>query len=1085
MKKVVDGNTAAAMVAFKLSEVIPIYPITPSSPMAEYCDSQVSSGKTNIFGKLPTLIEMQSEGGASGTLHGSLCAGALTTTFTSSQGLLLMIPNLYKLAGEHLPCVLHVAARTVATHALSIFGDHSAVMAIRQTGCILLSSNSVQEAHDFALIAHVLAYETSLPVVHFFDGFRTSHETQKIEIISNDVIKKMLPLKQIEKFREGRLTPEKPYQKGTAQNPDVFFQNRELSSPAYVNVCEILSRILDKFASLTGRTYQAHQLVGAKKPKKVIVSMGSSCETIEEVITTDKNFKDVALMKVHLFRPFDYEKFSKALPQSVEKVIVLDRTKECGAREPMFLDVANALKDRPSVKILGGRYGLGGKEFTPSMVVAAIKNFETEKDNFTVGIVDDVSNSSLPCEEYHTKTSNFQMKFWGLGSDGTVSASKSTIKILGEELDKYVQGYFEYDSKKSGSLTRSHIRVSDTPIKSTYLVQNADIITINNFSFVHRYNCLEGLKEGGKVLVNTIFSADEVDKVLPDVYKKTLQDRHATLFVINAQKLAEEVGLGNKINMIMQTAMFKVANLIDFKVATEKIENYIKKTFSKKGKKVVEQNLNASRKTVERIEEVDISKFTFKGLKLADKNIQDEFYQKIMKPIEKLQGDTLPVSVFDQAGKIPQGTAEFEKRGFATHLPLWIPKNCIQCGQCVMACPHNAIRPVLVKGETPEELEFAAAFGMNGYFYRLQVSPEDCTGCGVCAKTCPAVNKALVMHMANELLDKEKENCRKTLTLKTEKETPFSTDLPKGLQFKDCLFGFSGACGGCGETSYIKLATTLFGDRMVIANATGCSSIYGGSFPSCPYLKNEEGKGPAWANSLFEDNAEFGLGIHLGSKYASANENQSVWMIGGDGWAYDIGYGGLDHVLNSNENVNILVLDTEVYSNTGGQASKSTPRGAMVKFANSGKRTKKKDLVALAIACKNCYVAQVSLGANMTQCIKAFKEAESFDGPSLIVAYSPCVNHGFDMSETTTEMRKAVESGYWSLLRYNPQTNNLQIDSVSNFDKYDDFLNGETRFSAIKELRGEEAERLLSKSKTDAMERLKTIKNLAGSQNEN
>lgn len=1076
MKKVVDGNTATAMVAYKLSEVIPIYPITPSSPMAEYCDGQVSSGKKNIFGELPTLIEMQAESGVAGTLHGSLCAGAMTTTFTSSQGLLLMIPNLYKLAGEHLPCVIHVAARTLATHALSIFGDHSDVMATRQTGCILLSSASVQQAHDFALIAHVLAYKTSLPVIHFFDGFRTSHEIQKIDAVSDDVINAMLPEEEIKKFRAGRMTPDAPYQKGTAQNPDVFFQNREASSPAYVNVYKTLKEILKQFASLTGRKYSPFDLIGTKKPKNVIVSMGSSCETIEEVLESDKKLsKDVALINLHLYRPFDYKEFSKFLPDTVEKIIVLDRTKECGAREPLYLDVVTALKDRPNIKIVGGRYGLGGKEFTPAMVKAVIENFETMKDNFTVGITDDVSNSSLPLETYHSNIKTFQMKFFGLGSDGTVSASKSTIKILGDELDKYVQGYFEYDSKKSGSLTRSHVRVSDKPIKSTYLVQNADIITISNFSFVHKYNCLEGLKEKGKVLINTVFKADEVDKVLPDIYKKILQDKKANLYVIDAQKIAESVGLGNKINMVMQTALFKTSQIIPFADAKEQIQKYIKKTFSKKGQKVVNKNLKAVELSENGIEKVDISKFTFKGVNLEEKNLPDKFYQTIMKQIEKLEGDNLPVSVFDKAGVIPSGTAEFEKRGIAAHLPLWIPKNCIQCGQCIISCPHNAIRPVLVKGETPEEIEFANAYGMNGYYYRIQVSPEDCTGCGVCANVCPAKDKALVMKMANENLEKEKKNYEILKTVKTEKETPFSTDLPKGLQFKDCYFGFSGACGGCGETPYIKLATTLFGKEMVIANATGCSSIYGGSYPSCPYLKDEEGKGPAWANSLFEDNAEFGLGIKLGSKYG-AKEKQSVWIIGGDGWAYDIGYGGLDHVLNGKENVNILVLDTEVYSNTGGQASKATPRGAMVKFANSGKQTKKKDLVALAIASKNCYVAQVSLGANMNQCIKAFKEAEQFDGPSLIVAYAPCINHGFDMSQSSAEMKKAVECGYWSLLRYNPKTNNLSIDSTSDFDKYEDYLNGETRFSAIKELKGEEAEKLLNESKQDAEERLETIK---------
>ena len=1077
MKKVVDGNTAAAMVAYKLSEVIPIYPITPSSPMAEYCDGEVSNGNKNIFGDIPTLIEMQSEGGAAGTLHGSLCAGAMSTTFTSSQGLLLMIPNLYKLSGEHLPCVLHVAARSLATHALSIFGDHSDVMAIRQTGAIMLCSSSVQQAHDFALISHILAYKSSLPVVHFFDGFRTSHEIQKIEVIDDETILKLLPKQEIEKFKSSRMTPSAPYQKGTAQNPDVFFQNRELATPAYEKVYGLLCDILKEFALMTGREYKPYQLFGAKNPKNVIISMGSSCECIEEVL---ENEKDVALLNVHLYRPFSYKTLSEILPKSVEKVIVLDRTKECGAREPLYQDVVTALKARPEIKVLGGRYGLGGKEFTPSMVKAVIKNFKDEKDNFTVGINDDVSHSSLKVEDYLNLNKSFEMKFYGLGSDGTVSASKNTIKILGTELDKFVQGYFEYDSKKSGSLTRSHVRVSDHPIKSTYLVEKPDIITINNFSFVHRYNCLEGLKQNGKVLINSIFSASEVDKVLPDVYKKILQEKNASLYVINAQKLAEECGLKNKINIIMQTALFKTTNIIDFSIAKQQIEKYINNTFAKKGKAVVDKNLKASKLTPDRIEKVDINSFTFKGITLQEKNIDDKFYQNVMRPIEKLEGDKLPVSAFDKSGKLPQSTAVFEKRGIAGHLPKWLPTNCIQCGQCVMSCPHNAIRPVLVKGETPEEIEFAKAFGMNGYFYRLQISPEDCTGCGVCANVCPSKDKALIMKMANEILDEEKKNYAVVNKLKTEKETPFSTDLPKGLQFKDSYFGFSGACGGCGETPYIRLATTLFGDKMVIANATGCSSIYGGSYPSCPYLKDEDGNGPAWANSLFEDNAEFGLGLKLGSKY-SAKEKQSVWIIGGDGWAYDIGYGGLDHVINGKENVNILVLDSEVYSNTGGQASKSTPRGAMVKFANSGKQTKKKDLIALAIASKNCYVAQVSLGANMNQCIKAFKEAEAFDGPSLIVAYSPCVNHGYDMSQTSTEMRKAVECGYWTLLRYNPQTDNLSVDSKCDFEKYEEFISGESRFNAIKELKGEEGKLLLQQNKKDAENRLETIKKFINS----
>ena len=1075
MKKTIDGNTAVAMIAYKLSEVIPIYPITPSSPMAEFCDTELSKGKKNIFGEIPTLVEMQSEGGASGAIHGSLSTGALSTTFTSSQGLLLMIPNLYKIAGEHLPGVFHIAARTVATHALSIFGDHSDVMAVRQTGAILLCSNSVQEAHDFALIAHLLALKTSLPVVHFFDGFRTSHEIQKIETISDEQILSLLPKKEIEEFRKNCMNSLSPYQKGTSQNPDVFFQNREASLPSYEKVEKILKEVLSGFNRVVGRKYAPFEYVGGKNAENVIISMGSSCECIEEVLE-DKNFKNVGLVKVHLYRPFSSTSLLNALPKTTKKVIVLDRTEEYGAREPLYLDVVNALKNT-NIKVIGGRYGLGGKDFTPSMVVSVIANFDKLKDNFSVGICDDVSHTSLAEKEYHPKTKNFQMKFFGLGSDGTVSASKSTIKILGEELDKYVQGYFEYDSKKSGSLTKSHIRVSDNKIKSTYLVKDADIITINNFSFVHRYNCLEGLKDKGIVLFNTIFSADEVDKVLPNEYKKILQEKKAKAYVINAQKISEEAGLGNKINIIMQTALFKVANIIPFDVAYKEIQKYVSITYGKKGKKVVDKNLKAMEMCVNKIEEVNINKFTFKEEKKNAKNFDDRFYQTIMKKVERLQGDDIPVSCFDKSGKIPQGTADFEKRGFASHLPKYIPANCIQCGQCIIACPHNAIKTILVKAETMEEVEFAKAFGMNGYLFRVQVSPEDCTGCGVCANVCPSKNKALVMEMADKLMEKEKANYAFCKTLKTEKNTPFSTDMPKGLQFRDCYFGFSGACGGCGETPYIKLATMLFGERMLIANATGCSSIYGGSYPSNPYFKDESGKGPAWANSLFEDNAEFGLGMKLGTRFT--NQNQSVWIVGGDGWAYDIGYGGLDHVLNSNENVNILVLDTEVYSNTGGQASKSTPRGAMVKFASAGKKTKKKDLVALAIASKNCYVAEVSLGANMNQCIKAFKEAESFNGPSIIVAYSPCVNHGFDMSTTMEEMKKAVECGYWSLVRYNPLEDVVHIDSVSDFSKYEEYLDGETRFSAIKELKKEEAEKILEESKNDAINRLETLKSFS------
>ncbi len=867
MKKVLDANTAVGMIAYKLSEVIPIYPITPSSPMAEYCDGELSAGRPNLFGKLPTLVEMQSEGGVAGALHGSLSSGALSTTFTSSQGLLLMIPNLYKLSGEHLPGVIHVAARALASHALSIFGDHSDVMATRQTGCILLCSSSVQQAHDFALISHILTYKTSLPVLHFFDGFRTSHEIQKIDVIDDETIKKLIPEAEIAKFRASRLNPDAPYQKGTAQNPDVFFQNRELSTPAYKNVYNELEKILAQFAKLTGRKYSPLQLFGSKTAENVVVSMGSSCEAIEEYIENEK-LKNVALLNVHLYRPFEYEQLSKVLPKGVKKVIVLDRTKECGSRDPLYLDAVSSLKDRPEVKVLGGRYGLGGKEFTPSMIQAVVKNFADEKDDFTVGIEDDVCHSSLPLESYTPKSKVFEMKFFGLGSDGTVSASKSFIKILGTELDKYVQGYFEYDSKKSGSLTRSHLRVSDAPIKSTYLVQTPDIVMISNFSFVHKYNCLAGLKQNGVVLINSIFSADEIDKVLPDIYKQTLKEKNATLYVVNAQKIASEVGLGNKINMVMQTALFKASNIIDFETAMKQIENYITKTFAKKGQAVVDKNLMASKLTIDKIEKVDVKKLKLRKINLSHKEIEDEFYNKIMDPIDKLCGDNLPVSVFDKAGIVPQGTAELEKRGIASQLPKWIPAKCIQCGQCIISCPHNAIRPILTKAKTPEEVEFANAFGMNGYYYRIQVSPEDCTGCGVCANVCIAKEKAVEMKGAEEILEEEKRNYALTKTLPTEKQTPFSTDIPKGLQFKDCYFGFSGACAGCGETPYIKLATSLFGDRMIIANATGCSSIYGGSYPSCPYLKDKDGKGPAWANSLFEDMLNLVLASNLAQNTA-------------------------------------------------------------------------------------------------------------------------------------------------------------------------------------------------------------------------
>ena len=1083
-KTTIDANSAVAEIAYKMSQVIPIYPITPSSPMAEYCDSLLSRGTKNIFDEIPTITELQSESGVAGTLHGSLSAGAMSTTFTSSQGLLLMIPNMFKISAEGLPCVIHVAARAIATHALSIFGDHSDVMAARSTGFIMLCSNNVQEAHDFALISHILTYKANLGVLHFFDGFRTSHEIQKIDLLTEDEIKKLLPVNEIQNFKNKRMTSSSPYQKGTAQNPDVFFQNREAINPIYNNIYQKTIEVLNEFEKLTNRKYSPYEYYGCENPENLIVVMGSAADTIEETLDSLKDEK-TGLIKVRLYRPFFEEEFIKTIPSSVKNICVIDRTKEPGANEPLFQDVATSLiKNNKNLNLIRGRYGLGGKEFTPYDVKAILNNFENGKKEFTVGIQDDITNLSLSPIKFNLNNLAKEIKFYGLGSDGTISASKSTIKIIGDLSENYVQGYFEYDSKKSGSLTISHIRLSSNPIKSRYLVKESDIISINNFSFVHKYDCLEGLKENGIVIMNSIFNNQEIDKVLPDSYKKTLIEKNATLYIINAQKIAKEVGLNNKINTIMETVFFKVSNILDYTKIKDSLIKSIKTTFAKKGQEIIDKNINAIEKAENSIEKVDISLFTFKNIQKSNKDFENNFYRDIMSSIEKLKGNDIPVSKFDKNGIIPTDTSKFDKRGIANELPVWKCENCIQCGQCVIACPHNAISSYLIKEEDIDENDkslFIDAMGMKGYKFKIQISPEDCTGCGICANTCPAIKKALEMKLASEeidkktLLDIEKINYKIVSKYKTEHTTPFSTDMPKGLQFNKSYFGFSGACAGCGETPYIKLATMLFGEKMVIANATGCSSIYSGSFPSCPFFKDENGKGPAWANSLFEDNAEFGYGLKLGSKYH--NTNESVWIIGGDGWAYDIGYGGLDHVLSSNENVNILVLDSEVYSNTGGQSSKSTQRGSMAKFSSSGKVTKKKDLVSIAIANKNCYVAQVSLGANMIQCIKAFKEAEAYNGPSIIIAYSPCVNHGINMSNMIQEMKNAVECGYWNLVRFNPENKELKLDSKPNFDKFIDFLDGEGRFHNLKEIKGEEMNLVFEKCKQDAIERYENLLN--------
>lgn len=1075
-KITIDANSAVAKVAYKLSEVIPVYPITPSTAMAEYCTAKANNGEKNVFNEQVTTVEMQSEAGVSGALHGALLSGALSTTFTCSQGLLLMIPNMYKIAGERLPAVIHVSARAVSSHALSIFCDHSDIMAVRSTGFGMIASSTVQEAQDMAAIAHICAVEYNFPILHFFDGFRTSHEYQKIEELSEAELKKLFPKKAQISLKKRALSPDRPRMFGTAQNPDVFFQNRETCNKDYIDFASHFAEELGYFAKVTGRSYAPFEYFGKKNAKNVIVSMASSVSTIKETITSLKD--DTGLVVVRLYRPFDENYFIKVLPKSTEKICVLDRVKECGANNPLFLDVTSAIKNsNKNITVISGRYGLGGKEFSPACVKAVIDNLKQAKSktNFTVGITDDVTNTSLPLTNYTNKLKQKEIKLFGLGSDGTVSASKSIIRILGNNTDKFAQGFFEYDSKKSGSLTVSHLRLSDNEILSSYLIDSADIISINNFSFVHRYNCLSGLKEKGIVLINSVFTADEIDRILPDSYKQILKDKKAKLFVINGQKIAKLNGLGEKINIIMETALFKILDVLPEDKIKVEIEKEIVGTFSKKGKDIVEKNINAMKMSFDAIEQVNVQKLTLKGEEERKKNLKG--FASVVSTIQERKGCSLPVSTFSTDGSIETDTAKYEKRGIALETPVWLPENCIQCGQCVLACPHGALRAVLVdEKDCPEDkdMTFANALGLPNKKYRIQISPEDCTGCGVCAKNCPAMKKALEMVLASKNLEKEKKNYNKLLKVKSEKA--FSTDYAKGLQFNPSYFNFPGACAGCGETPYIKLATMLFGDRMIIANATGCSSIYSGSFPSCPFSKNEEGKGPAWANSLFEDNAEFGLGLKLGSKYSN-NEDKSQWIIGGDGWANDIGFGGLDHILQSNANVNILVLDNENYSNTGGQASKATPLGAYQKFTENGKSTKKKNLGLIAMSYRNAYVAQVSLGANMTQCIKAFKEAEAFNGPSIIIAYSTCVNHGFKMSDSMSEMRKAVETGYWNLYRYNPNSGlTLDYDPTVNTKE---FLKGERRFTALLGKDEQRAMYLFDQNNKQNIENLNILKMLS------
>ncbi len=1183
-KMTVDGNTAVGHVAYAFSDVAAIYPITPSSPMAEVVDEWSAKGTKNLFGQTVHVSEMQSEAGAAGAVHGSLVAGALTTTFTASQGLLLMIPNMYKISGELLPCVFHVSARALAAHALSIFGDHSDVMACRQTGFAMLASNSVQEAMDLALVAHLATLESSVPFLHFFDGFRTSHEVQKIDAIDYKDIEPLVPWDKVKAFRERALNPEHPHQKGTAQNPDIYFQNREAANKYYNAVPEIVEEIMKKVSKLVGREYKLFQYVGAPDAERVIIAMGSGCETIEETINyLNKKGEKLGLIKVHLYRPFSVKHLMAAIPASCKTIAVLDRTKEPGSLgEPLYADVCAALVEtgRTDIKVVGGRYGLGSKEFNPTMVKAVYDNLSGEmKNHFTVGINDDVTGTSLELGEQIIAAPEGTVccKFYGLGSDGTVGANKNSIKIIGDHTDMYAQGYFSYDSKKSGGITVSHLRFGKTPIQSTYLIDAADFVACHNPSYVTKYDMVSSLKDGGVFLLNSPWTAEEMDEKLPAKMKQLLAKKHARFYNIDAIDLALKVGMGNRINTIMQAAFFKLAEVIPYEQADEYMKAYAKKTYGKKGDAIVKKNWDAIDIAISGLVKIDVPESWANATTGAEpvKVKSTEYFQTFVEPILAQEGDTLPVSAFDPTGAVPTGTTKYEKRGIAVMVPEWLKDNCIQCGNCSLVCPHACIRPIYASEEVmknaPEGYETKPATGkeFTGMAYRMQVSPLDCTGCGNCVQVCPAKEKALVMKPLDTQA-KEEKNWEFAMTVPEVKGIE-NVATVKNSQALKPLFEFSGACAGCGETPYVKLVTQLFGDRMMIANATGCSSIYGGSAPTCPYTTNEDGHGPAWANSLFEDNAEFGFGMQLaitqrrakladnvraliavdwcqpaikeagqewldnmddGKKSKEAGQKllaackdgidltgteyeakwiengkvcdceactlarkviedadlltkKSFWIFGGDGWAYDIGYGGVDHVLAQNQDVNILVLDTEVYSNTGGQSSKSTPTGSIAKFAAAGKRTKKKDLGMMSMSYGYVYVACVAMSANPAQLLKAMTEAEAYHGPSLIIAYAPCINHGINMGLAQAEIKKAVDCGYWTLYRFNPDLaeqgkNPLTLDSKEpKIEGYQDFLKGEVRYASLAKMFPDVAEGLFEKNEADALAKYAKYKSLA------
>ncbi len=1159
----IDGNTAAAHVAYAFSEVAAIFPITPSSPMGEYADSWASTGLKNLFGKKVDVVEMQSEAGASGAVHGSLSGGALTTTFTASQGLLLMIPNMHKIAGEMLPTVFHVSARSLAAQSLSIFGDHSDVMSTRNTGFAMTAASSIQETMDMALVAHLATLKAQVPFLSFFDGFRTSHEIQKVEEISFEDMKKLLEPKYVEQFRKRAMRPEAPIIKVAAQNPDVYFQGRETVNKYYDAVPAIVQEYMDKVAAVIGRQYHLFDYVGAPDAEKVIIAMGSACDTIEQTVAyMNTQGEKVGAIKVRLYRPFSVEAFIGAIPETCRKIAVLDRTKEPGSiGEPLFLDVVAALAGK-DIKIIGGRYGLSSKEFTPAQVKAVFDHLDGACfHNFTVGINDDVTNRSLEIKEQIDVTPKdvVSCMFWGLGADGTVGAAKNSIKIIGGSTDKNAQAYFVYDSKKSGGITISHLRFGDSPVNMPWLIDAADFVACHNQAYIGRFDMLGPLKEGGTFLLNSIIPSSEVFSHLTKEMQDTIRRKKIKFYNINALKIAEEAGLGMKINTVMQAAFFKISGIIPEDEAIKLIKDYIEKSFIKKGEDIVKMNWAAVDGASAALEEVVIPDTAEKHYE-PPKLIPDDasgFAKDIVLPIMHMQGDTIPVSKMSFDGTLPLGTAALEKRGVAAYVPNWIAENCIQCNQCSMACPHAAIR---AKQIAPEDLKDAPSTfttlksntkNDRNLAFKIQVYTEDCQSCGVCVDVCPSKEKALVMSPIQEERDKgeianaEYFDALPDNVLDGIKETTY-----KGAQFKKPLFEFSGACAGCGETPYVKLVSQLYGDNMIAANATGCSSIYGGTFPTIPYCKTKEGRGPSWGNSLFEDNAEYGMGMRLAvdsnrdqlkisldrvlalgvsSELESALKknielwdkkdaeaiaaqnatgillekeltsasgekkevlaklvelkdyfvDKSVWIIGGDGWAYDIGYGGLDHVVASGKNVNILVLDTEVYSNTGGQASKSTPISAVAKFANAGMRLPKKNLGLMCMSYGYVYVASIAMGANRAQTQKALMEAESYPGPSLVIAYSPCIAHGFDMSQSQSEEKRAVEAGYWPLYRYNPlaeEGKKFVWESREPKLDYIEYIKGERRYTALQKTAPEEAAGLYEKAAEDAKQRMAFMK---------